>query len=154
VSYSYNDNKYTFNKLLAADFPNNLELRHSITAAIVYDWKQVKVALGGKWHSGKPITETLTNSINFDNPSNPQILYDKPNKNNLPEYLQFNFSAAKEWKISSKVNLQGSFAILNLLNKENIIHRYYRINGSQDGIDSINTYSLRRTPNASIKVSF
>lgn len=154
VSYSYNDNKYTFDQLTATHFPNNLELSHSITAAIVYDWKQFKVALGGKWHSGKPITETLTSSINFDNPSDPKILYDAPNNANLPYYLQFNFSAAKEWKISSKFNLQGSFAILNLLNKENIIQRYYRIDSSQDGIESINTYALRRTPNASIKISF
>ncbi len=154
VSYSYNDNKYTFDQLIATDFPNNLDLSHSITAAIVYDWKQFKVALGGKWHSGKPITETLTNSINFDNPSKPKIQYDAPNNANLPDYFQLNFSAAKEWKISSKVNLQGSFAILNLLNKENVIQRYYRINASQDGIESVNTYALRRTPNACIKISF
>ncbi len=154
VSYSYNDNNYSFINLISTNFPNNLELKHIITAAIVYDWKQFKMALGGKWHKGKPTTETLTNSINFENPSNPKILYDVPNNANLPDYFQLNFSAAKEWKITSKINLQTSFSILNLLNKENIIQRYFRINSSQDGIESINTYSLRRTPNASVKLSF
>ena len=123
VSYSYNDNTYSFDRLSSPDFPNNVELKHIIAAAIVYDWKQFKMAVGGKWNSGKPITETLTNSINFENPSNPKIRYDVPNNANLPDYFQLNFSAAKEWKISSKINLQASISILNLLNKVNVIQR-------------------------------
>ena len=151
LSYSYNDNKYLFKKLQAVEFPNNFELNHVISAAIVYDWKQFKMAFGGKWHSGKPLTNPLSNSINA---TNPQIVYDLPNNMHLPNYLQFNFSASKDWKLSSSIALQTSFSILNLMNKSNVIQKYYRINSSQDGIEMVNTYSLKRTPNLNVKLSF
>ncbi|MBL0012782.1 MAG: TonB-dependent receptor [Flavobacterium sp.] len=154
LSYSFNDNKYLFRDLSTTNFPNNFELTHVLSTAIVYDWKQFKVAIGGKWHSGKPVTNTASNNINIDNPSNPQIVYDLPNNSNLPDYFQLNFSALRDWKISSRVSIQGGFSILNLLNKSNIIQKYYRINSTQDGIETVNTYSLKRTPNLNVKLSF
>ena len=154
LNYSHNDNKYTFENLTAIGFSNNFELSHVISTALIYDWKQFKIALGGKWHSGKPITNPINNTINLDNPSNPKINYDTPNSSHLPDYFQLNFSASKDWKISSKMNLQTSVSVLNVLNKSNVIQRYYRINTAQNGIESVNTYSLQRTPNLNIKLSF
>ena len=154
LSYSFNDNKYMFSDLSTTNFPNNFQLTHVLGAAIVYDWKQFKVAFGGKWHTGKPITNTATNNLNLDNPSEPKIVYDLPNNSNLPDYFQLNFSVLRDWKISSHVSLQGSFSILNLMNKSNIIQKYYRINSTQDGIETVNTYSLKRTPNLNLKLSF
>lgn len=154
LSYSYNDNKYRFPSFSTVFFPNNFELTHVVSAAVIYEWKQIRMALGGKWHKGKPYTETDGNSLNLSNPVNPEIVYKTPNTANLPDYLQFNFSASKDWKLNSRISLQSSISILNLFNKSNIIQRYYRVNAAQDGIESVNTYSLRRTPNVNLKINF
>jgi hypothetical protein len=136
------------------DFSNNFELSHVVSTAVIYDWKQFKIALGGKWHSGKPTTNPVNNTINLDNPSNPKINYETPNSSHLPDYFQLNFSTSKDWKISSKINLQTSVSVMNVLNKSNVIQRYFRINETQNGIESVNTFSLQRTPNLNIKLSF
>lgn len=154
LSYSYNDNRYRFKTLNTTDFPNNFELIHALSAAVIYDWNTVKIALGGKWHSGKPITNPLNNILNTTNPAQAKIDYDLPNDSHLPEYFQLNFSASKDWKLHQKITLQTSLSVLNVLNNQNIIHRYYRINANQNGIEKINTYSLQRTPNLNIKLSF
>lgn len=154
LSYSYNDNKYTFGNLNVIDFSNNFELSHVVSTAVIYDWKQFKIALGGKWHSGKPTTNPVNNTINLENPSNPKINYETPNSSHLPDYFQLNFSASKDWKISSKINLQTSVSVMNVLNKSNVIQRYFRINETQNGIESVNTFSLQRTPNLNVKLSF
>ena len=154
MSYSYNDNQYSFKTLNATDFPNNFELIHALSAALIYDWNTFKIALGGKWHSGKPITNPLNYVLNTTDPAQPKIDYDLPNDTHLPEYFQLNFSASKDWKLNQRMTLQTSLSVLNVLNNQNIIHRYYRINATKDGIEKINTYSLQRTPNLNIKLSF
>lgn len=154
ISYSYNDNEYRFYSLAPDFFPNNFELTHVVSAGIIYDWNQIKWAVGGKWNSGRPFTETSAASLNTINPLFPTINYAEPNRVNLPDYLQINISAAKEWKLNSRITLLSSFSVLNVINKANIIQRYYRLNESKTGIEVVNIYSLERTPNLSIKVSF
>lgn len=154
ISYSYNENKYQFKSLDAQEFPNNFELVHTLSAMAAYNWNHIKVALGGKWHTGKPLTEPATNTLNVTNPAQPTIDYQAPNSSRLPAYFQLNFSAAKIWKWNEKTELQTSFSVLNLLNKENTIHQYYRVNAAQTGIESVRIYSLQRTPNLSVKFRF
>ena len=151
MSYSYNQNNYFFNELNPNVFVNNFELKHSINWAAIYEWNNFKIAFGGKWHTGKPITTPLITNID---PINPQIIYNSPNNSRLSDFFQLNFSISKKWEIDNQMILQTNFSILNLLNTKNTINRYYRINTSNNSIESVDIFALNRTPNINIKLSF
>lgn len=150
LSYSYNDNKYFFDALQPSEFINNYELKHAISWAGIYEWNSIKFALGSKWHTGKPITTPQSTTLNSDN----QIVYNSPNNSKLSDFFQLNFSASKNWKISDKMTLITNISLLNILNTKNSINRSYRVNYSQNSIESLNTYALALTPNINIKLSF
>jgi hypothetical protein len=154
ISYSFNDNNYSFEALSNSRFSNNLELVHTVSWAGIYDWKSLKIALGSKWHSGKPFTTPYSNSVDNTDPANPIIEYNTPNNNRLKDYFQLNFSASKDWDLSKKITLQTSVSVLNILNTKNVINRFYRVNTTENTIESVDTYSLERTPNVNIKISF
>jgi hypothetical protein len=59
VSYSYTDNQYNFEGFLPPGFANNFAISHAVAFAGIYEWNDFKVALGSKWRTGKPITETF-----------------------------------------------------------------------------------------------
>ncbi|HLF51559.1 TonB-dependent receptor, partial [Flavobacterium sp.] len=154
MSYNFNDNKYAFKEYQTERFPNNFEIEHTVTWAGIYEWHNLKIALGSKWLSGKPITTPLNDEVNLDNPTNPKINYNKPNNERLDDYFQLNFSVSHNWNLNSKTKLQMGISVLNVLNKKNVLNRYYRISTTNNSIESVNNYSLERTPNLSLKVSF
>ncbi|MBS1534342.1 MAG: TonB-dependent receptor [Bacteroidetes bacterium] len=154
LSYSFNQNQYLFPTLYEKGFPNNYELVYSLANAIIYDWKSLKIALGSRWHSGKPYTTPTSNIINTTDPAHPQIDYQKPNNERLTDYFQLNASASKTWKFTKVASIEVGISVLNILNKQNLIHRYYRINAAGTGIENVDVYALSRTPNMHIKVSF
>lgn len=151
LSYSYNNNKYDFYSLDSSSFPNNYEVTHAVSWAGIYEWKKLKIALGTKWHSGRPIT-TPTSLVVTE--ANPNIVYNSPNNARLHDYFQVNFSASKDWKLSSKVNLQTAVSVLNVLNSENDLNRSFRVNASNLRVESVDTHSLKMTPNFNVKISF
>lgn len=150
MSYSYNDNKYFFKSLQPSEFINNYELKHAITWAGIYDWKSIKFALGAKWHTGKPITTPQSTTLN----SSGQIVYNSPNNARLNDFFQLNFSASKDWKISEAMVLQTNISVLNLLDSENSINKFYRINSTDNTVESVDIYALGLTPNINVKLSF
>ncbi len=154
LNYSYNRNLYFFDTLSENEFSNNYELIHSVAFAAIYECEKWKMAFGSKWHSGKPYTTLVNNTINRDDPSNPKINYNQANDSHLKNYIQLNFSASRNWKLSPKVKLVGSFSALNLLNNKNIINRYYRINKTENSIESVDTYSQEVTQNINLKLLF
>lgn len=154
ISYSFNQNHYCFPTLYTQAFPNNYELVYSLTNAVIYDWKLFKVALGSRWHSGKPYTTPVSNIINMTDAAHPSINYNAPNNENLTDYFQLNASLSKSWKLASGPVIETGISVLNLLNKRNLIHRYYRINAAGTGIENVNVYALARTPNMHLKISF
>ena len=153
LTYNFNENKYFFNNYKNNLFPNNLEITHTFSWAGIYEWNNLKIALGSKWHSGKPTTTILNNNLVFDYPNIPKINYNNPNNEKLNDYFHLNFSASKNWDLNSKTKLQVGVSILNILNKKNVINQHYRVNTTNNSIESINTYSLERTPNLSLKLS-
>lgn len=154
LSYSLSNSDYSFTTLIPSKFTNNFQIIHSVSWAGIYDWKNIKMALGTKWHSGRPETTPATNLLNLSNPAKPEIYYNFPNNKNLSDYFQVNFSASYNWKFDSKTQLELGISVLNILNKKNLISRYYRVNNSNNTIESVNTYSLERTPNLSLKLDF
>lgn len=154
LSYTLNSNKYKFETFSAEKFPSNFEINHTINSAVIYEWKQLKVALGSKWFTGKPYTPPLSNEPVFITPTTPVISYSSSNSANLDNFFQVNFSASYVIKATEKSQLQLGISVQNIFNRQNIINRYYRINSDNTGIEVVNTYALERTPNALIKFSF
>ncbi|SCY42222.1 TonB-dependent receptor plug domain-containing protein [Flavobacterium caeni] len=146
VSYSLNRNEYHFDNFDPEMFPSNFEVEHSVSAAAVYDQKKFKVALGGKWNSGRPTTVPAS----FDEGA---INYGDPNGRALGAYLQINLSASYSWEIG-KTRIQANAAVLNLLDRDNVLNRYYRVNTLTNEIERVNTYAMQRTPNLSVRWYF
>lgn len=151
LSYAYNDNQYDFKTLNATSFPNNFEVTHAVTWAGIYEWKKVKFALGAKWHTGRPITTPVNFTVSE---TNTDIVYNTPNNENLKDYFQVNFSASKEWRLGDKSSLLTSASVLNVLNTRNSINRFYRVNNANNIVESVDTFSLERTPNINVKFIF
>ena len=153
-SYTYNTNNYHFPDLEQPVFPNNFKLDHIISWAGIYDRKNLKIALGSKWYSGKPETTPLSSSINYSNFSNPKIDYNTPNNKILNDFFQINFSTTYKWESLDQVQYKLGFSLLNILNRKNEINEYYRINAVTNSIEEVKNFSLRRTPNLSFRITY
>ena len=154
LSYGLSNSEYTFGETLPTQFANNFQIVHTISWAGIYEWKKLKIALGSKWHSGRPETSPSTSNLDFSNPSKPQIIYNNPNNKSMSAFFEVNFSANYNWVLTPKSNLKFGLSVLNILNRDNIVNRYYRVNKTNSSIESVNTLALKRTPNLSVKFSF
>jgi hypothetical protein len=151
LSYTYNENDYHFSNYEYPIFPNNFELTHTLSWAGIYEKNNFKIALGTKWSSGRP--KTSPNSSQID-PSNPLLVYNKPNNTNLNVFSQVNFSSTYKWETSKGIQFKIGISILNILNRKNEISEYYRISSLTNSIEEVETFALQRTPNLSFRVSF
>jgi hypothetical protein len=153
ISYSYTDNKYDFNTYVPSIFPNNFEIKHHFASAIIYDYKKIKLALGGKWFTGKPNTEINSTTPIFSTPGIGEIDYKNPNSSNLNEYLQVNISGSYDFIVGKNGKLNLGFSVQNVLNNATSINKFYKIENNSS-INEINTFMLERTPNVFIRYSF
>jgi len=151
ISYSYTDNDYTFNSFTPTTFPNNFEIKHTIGAAVIYDYRKLKIALGSRWFTGKPNTIPLSTSPSS---STSPIEYFSPNAENLEDYFQVNVSGSYNIKITKSVLLVTGLSVQNVLNNKTIINQNYRVNQNENSVEQINTFSLQRTPNAFFRFNF
>ena len=88
LSYTYNQNNYTFNETTPRTFPNNLDVRHSITLAGNYTFNRLKFSMGLNYRTGKPFTEPQSDDP-IDATFFPyRINYASANNSRLPEYFQ------------------------------------------------------------------
>ncbi len=150
ISYSYSKNNYTFDALNDGNpFPNNTDIRHALTFAGTYTYRDLKIALGLNWHSGIPNTEPDVN----DDPEDDVITYASPNSSNLDDYLRTDCSATYAFDISDGVKATLGASVWNLLNKKNIINTYYSLDNENKAIP-IENQSLGITPNVSFRVRF
>ncbi|MBX9808438.1 MAG: TonB-dependent receptor [Flavobacteriaceae bacterium] len=154
ISYAYNDNNYHFSGINQTDFSNNFELKHVVSWAGTYEVKNLKIALGSKWYSGRPETTPSNLDINNSDPSNPTIDYNSPNNKNLEDFFQVNFSTTYKWESPNKTQYKVGLSVINVFNRHNEISEYYRINPVTNSIEDVKTYSLERTPNLSFRVIF
>lgn len=154
LSYGYNNNNYHFPTISQTEFSNNFELKHVVSWAGTYEIKNLKIALGSKWYSGRPETTPSSLEINKSNPSNLTIDYNAPNNKNLDDFFQVNFSTTYKWETSNKTQYKLGLSVINVFNKKNEISEYYRINPTTNSIEDVKTYSLERTPNVSFRVQF
>jgi outer membrane cobalamin receptor len=153
ISYNFKENNYEFPTFVPSEFPNNLDIRHSVNASVSYTWNNLIVAGGLIWRSGAPFTQPQEGN-EIDNSTNiPSINYDLPNQERLPDYMRLDLSAEYKWQVSEKAVLQFNLALLNILDKENLLARRFDLR-EVDGtltVDRIDKLSLGFTPNLAVR---
>ena len=107
------------------------------------------MSTGLNWHSGKPYTEPVKPNEIVNN----KINYDAPNSSRLDDYLRVDFSAKYRFTINNKVKAQFGISIWNILNRQNVINRYFSITDN-NLLESSQQFSLGRTPNLIFRVNF
>ncbi|MEX0313751.1 MAG: carboxypeptidase-like regulatory domain-containing protein [Allomuricauda sp.] len=154
LSYTYNKNDYTFEAIIPNSFPNNLDIRHTLTFAGTYSYKNLQLGLGANFRSGRPITEPEDGDLALDTTVFPaQINYKSPNSSRLPEYLRVDASAIYKFDVGRNVKANAGVSILNLTNRKNSLNKYYRVNEDNE-IETVESISLGITPNVSFRVHF
>ncbi len=154
VSYTFQENNYEFKTLNTTAFPNNFEIKHAIKSAIISDFKNIKLAIGAQWFTGKPTTLPVSTTPIYTDPETPTVGYQSPNSSNLEDYFQVNFSGSYAFAIGTKSKLNFGFSVQNLLNNKISINQHYRINNNTNIVEQVNTFSLERTPNAFLRFTF
>lgn len=153
LSYTYNFNDYTFEGIIPTQFPNNLDIRHSLTLAGNYNYNNFKIGLGINYRSGKPYTEPDADAPVDDTTFPYQINYQRPNSSRLPEYIRADASVTYDFKISPRIKASTGISVLNFTNRKNVLNTYYRINEANE-IETVQRTSLGVTPNASFRIQF
>ncbi|MEZ4811475.1 MAG: carboxypeptidase-like regulatory domain-containing protein [Allomuricauda sp.] len=154
LSYSYNKNDYTFNSIVPNSFPNNLDIRHTLTFAGTYSYKNLKLSVGVNYRTGKPFTEPQDGDDALDTSVFPaKINYKEPNSSRLPEYFRADASAIYKFNLSRAIKANAGISVLNMTNRKNSLNKYYRVTDDNE-IETVENISLGITPNISFRVSF
>nr|WP_321410997.1 carboxypeptidase-like regulatory domain-containing protein [uncultured Allomuricauda sp.] len=154
LSYAYNKNDYSFDSIVPQSFPNNLDIRHTITFASTYTYKYLKLSIGLNYRTGKPFTEPIEGDEGLDeNYYPPRINFQSPNNSRLPEYFRADASAIYNFQISRSIRANAGLSILNFTDRKNTLNKYYRVN-EDDEIETVENFSLGITPNVSFRVMF
>ena len=149
LSYSFSKNNFDFESLNnGSRFPNNTDIRHSLTYGSTYTINDFKFSLGFNWRTGTPLTQPREEQPVV----NGAIIYDLPNSSLSDSFLRFDISAIYKFQLFDK-DVQVGASIWNLLDNNNILNTYYLIN-SEDEIQKITVKSLGITPNFSLQYSF
>lgn len=154
LTYTYNKNDYNFNAITPNSFPNNLDIRHTITFAGTYSYENLKLSLGVNYRSGKPFTEPQEGDLALDTSVFPaRINYESPNSSRLPNYLRVDASAIYKFNIGQRIKATTGVSLLNMTNRKNSLNKYYRVT-EDNQIETVESISLGITPNVSFRVSF
>jgi hypothetical protein len=148
LSYAFMNNQYTFPDLSDTSFPSNYDITHALTFGTSYTINKLKIAAGLNWHSGKPTTSPVEGNEIVDG----EVNYGSTNSNNLNEYLRLDVSSVYEFKLGSKTRAEVGASVWNILNNENVINNFYRINN--ETVTETKQSSLGISPNALIRVYF
>lgn len=154
LTYTYNKNDYNFNAIDPNSFPNNLDIRHTITFAGTYSYENLKLSLGVNYRSGKPFTEPQESDLALDTTVFPaRINYESPNSSRIPNYLRVDASAIYKFNIGQRIKATTGVSLLNMTNRKNSLNKYYRVT-EDNQIETVESISLGITPNVSFRVSF
>lgn len=116
------------------------EIRNALSTSVAYKTDKIQIALGWKWHNGKPFTNFTT--------SNNTIEFDKINDRKLPNYDRLDLSAFYNFNLAKDTDAKGKigFSIRNLYNKKNLLSREYIV-GENNTLVEFNYYSIGFMPN-------
>ena len=71
----------------------------------------------------------------------------------MPDYYRLDASAVYDFPLSRRVNASVGASVLNVLDRENILNTYFRLD-EQFNIETVKSLSLGFTPNVSFRVRF
>lgn len=156
LSYTYSINNYTFETFTPSVFPNNVEIRHSISIAFNYNvLKNLQASVGGIWRTGQPYTKPVSGNETIQDGNTIVVNYDTPNSSNLNDFMRLDASMNYSFYMNDAVKGFVRLGVLNLLNRENSINRYYEVDpNNADSAIQIDNKSLGLTPNISFRISF
>ena len=153
LSYTYNKNDYTFEDIDPNTFPNNLDVRHTVTVAGTYNINNLKLGMGLNYRTGKPYTEPDEQSPLIPLAFPAEINYQSPNSSRLPEYFRLDASATYSFDLSRRIKANAGVSLLNLTDRENVLNRYYQVSDDNE-VEQVDNKSLGLTPNFSFRVRF
>jgi len=148
MGYSYAKNNYSFPALSTSEFPNNLDIRHTLSFGADYGWKKLNLAAGINYHSGKPTTLLVPGEEVIDG----ELNFDAPNGANIDDYLRVDISATYRFHWDSSEWIVGA-SIWNLLNKANVNNHFFNLDDEGNFME-IDNKGLKFTPNISLRVLF
>ncbi|WOD42946.1 TonB-dependent receptor [Hwangdonia lutea] len=156
VSYTYSVNDYEFESITPSVFPNNVDVRHSVSLAFNYDIiDNLKVSVGGVYRSGAPYTKPVEGNETIQNGNNTVVNYDLPNNENLDDFIRLDASLKYNFNLSNTANGAISLGVINVMNKKNSINRYYEVHPEDsNSVVQIDNKSLGLTPNLSFRINF
>jgi hypothetical protein len=147
LSYSTMDNTYTFPETEEGTFRSNFDIRQTIKAGSAYRIGNLKLAAGVNWHTGKPTTALLNGQEIVDG----SLAFGRANEAEFKDYIRVDISAL--YQISSKKGWRVDLgvSVWNIVNQENVIDNFYRINEQQEAQEFVQR-ALGITTNAVIRV--
>ncbi len=148
ANYTFAENDYYFPEFIPTVFPNNLDIRHSVSIGSTYNFKSIEVSSGFNFRTGKPYTKPSQENPNTGN----KIIYELPNSSRLENYIRLDISAKYKFKIKKMKGIFG-ISIWNILNRKNIINIYFQRN-EQQKTEQIIQYALGITPNIHLRLRF
>ncbi|MBT8270410.1 MAG: TonB-dependent receptor, partial [Bacteroidia bacterium] len=148
ISYGFMNSDYTFKELQPNAFRSNYDISHALTAGISFKIRNLQLAAGLNWHSGRPTTRPLPGEEITDNTIN----YGPTNEDELDDYLRLDLSAMYNFNLGLKTKAKVGISVWNILNRENSINNFYRI--ENEALSETIQRSLGITPNAMIRVLF
>jgi len=119
-----------------------------ITLGATYSLKNLKIAAGFNWHSGKPNTSPIISNEILNN----EINYTTPNSSLLQNYIRVDVYARYNFNITQKIKADAGISIWNILDRENEISNFYNIDNEE--VIETQQRSLGITPNAGLRVYF
>ncbi|WP_299226190.1 TonB-dependent receptor [uncultured Psychroserpens sp.] len=144
ISYSFNTSESKYQNLNNDKFfTSRSNVIHAVTTSISYKVSNLQFALGWRWQTGKPYTESTVGVDGF-------TFNDGINTKRLPDYHRLDFSSTYSFNLSKNSPTKGKIglSIRNVYNKENLISREYLGNNDfENEIELIDKFSLGFTPN-------
>ena len=156
ISYTFSVNDYEFETFNPPTFPNNADIRHSVSFGLNYDInKNLKASIGGIWRNGLPYTKPVDGDETVTNGNTTMVNYDSPNSSNLNNFMRLDASFSYNFNVTNAIKATLRAGIINLTNEDNIINRYYKVDpNNTDNAIKVDNKSLGLTPNVSFRANF
>ncbi len=154
MSYTLSSVENHFNDINNSEvFSSNSDIRQNFNWSNKFSYKNFQIALGWRWHSGKPYSKAI--NIMEDENGNKKLEYDGINNYRLPNYNRLDFSGTYNFDLVKNKNLKGKLgvSVLNILNESNILNRSFDI-GQNGDLNQIDTKSLERVTNIVFRVNW
>lgn len=148
LTYTLARNDYYFKEFSPSVFPNNLDIRHSLSLGSSFSIKDFEFSAGLNYRSGMPCTKPAQAELNELN----EIVYELPNGSRLRDYARVDVSGKYNFKVKG-IKAELGISVWNILNRDNIYNVFYQVNEDLE-IEKITRKTLGITPNVSLRLRF